>query len=159
MSGELREKQDGAEKKRLRVRVWLRMLSCSTVVEKRLRLRFVEQFDTTLPRFDVLATLKRYPQGATMGELSRALLVSGGNVTMLIRQLEADGLVTRAADKADKRTAIVKLTPLGSERFEVLAGAHHGWIENMLSGLSKAELNQLYQLLHKLKLSIAADKS
>jgi DNA-binding MarR family transcriptional regulator len=141
------------------VRVWLRLLSCSTIIEKRLRRRFTARFDTTLPRFDVLATLERRPEGVTMSELSRALLVSNGNVTALVRQLEALGLVSSRPDADDRRSSVVALTDKGRDHFADLASAHHGWIEAMFSGMSRSDHAALYRLLATLKLSIGAERS
>ena len=87
----LREKHEALGDGRNSVRLWLRLLSCAMIVEKRLKRRFADQFGTTLPRFDVLAALDRAPDGLTMGALSRALLVSNGNVTALVRTLVGDG--------------------------------------------------------------------
>lgn len=154
----LREKHDGALTARTDVRLWLRLLSCSTVIEKRLRRRFVAQFNTTLPRFDVMATLDRHPEGVTMGELSSAILVSNGNVTALVRQLESDGFAASKPAPDDRRSSIVMLTKQGREHFAQLAEAHHGWISRMLDGMSRDEKTALFNLLAVLKTSIAADK-
>lgn len=154
----LREKHDGALAERMDVRVWLRLLSCSTVIEKRLRRRFADRYGTTLPRFDVLATLDRQPDGVTMSELSRALLVSNGNVTALVRQLENDGFAVSRAAADDKRSSIVALTDAGRAHFGTLAEAHHRWIRTMLAGVSRDDLATLYRLLATLKTSIANDE-
>ncbi|AMK23226.1 MarR family winged helix-turn-helix transcriptional regulator [Sphingobium sp. TKS] len=151
----IREKHDGQLAGRMDVRVWLRLLSCSTIIEKRLRRRFADQYDTTLPRFDVLATLERHAGGVTMGELSRALLVSNGNVTALVRQLEGQGLVSTRSPDDDRRSSIVALTEQGRAHFAELAAAHHGWIKAMFAGVSGADLRTLYGLLATLKASIA----
>ena len=160
----LREKHDGAvsgaldnDRGRANVRLWLRLLSCAMVVEKRLKRRFADQFKTTLPRFDVLAALDRHPDGMTMGALSKSLLVSNGNVTALVQILVRDGLVTLVALPGDRRTTIVALTPAGRTRFATLAAAHHDWIDKWLGGLDGHERTSLYGLLGKLKDSIAED--
>lgn len=153
-----REKHDGALSDRANIRLWLRLLSCTTVIEKRVQRRLGEGYGSTLPRFDVLAALDRHPQGMTMGELSRALLVSNGNVTGLVRALERDGHVAIAPSPSDGRSSIVSLSAPGRAHFAELAAAHHGWIDAMLSGLDSAERDTLYALLGNLKQSIAADK-
>jgi DNA-binding MarR family transcriptional regulator len=155
----IREKHDGAPAAPMDVRVWLRLLSCSTTIEKRLRRRFTARFDTTLPRFDVLATLERRPEGLTMSELSQALLVSNGNVTALVRQLEGLGLVSSRLDPDDRRSSVVVLTYKGRNHFADLAAAHHGWIEAMFAGMSRSDQAALYRLLAALKQSIAAERS
>lgn len=154
----MREKHDGALASQTDVRVWLRLLSCSTIIEKRLRRRFIAQYDTTLPRFDVMATLERHPDGVTMSDLSRALLVSNGNVTALVRQLQSDGFVTGRPDPDDRRSMIVALTDPGRRHFAELAAAHRAWIKRMFAGMSRDDQMALFRLLATLKLSIAADE-
>ena len=112
----------------------------------------------TLPRFDVLATLARYPDGVSMGELSRALLVSNGNVTALVRQLETDELISSRPASDDRRSFIVALTPQGRRHFAELAAAHRSWIEGMFAGMPQDDQMALYELLATLKRSIAADE-
>jgi DNA-binding MarR family transcriptional regulator len=156
---QIREKHDGVLAGQMEVRLWLRLLSCSTVIEKRLRRRFIDQFKTTLPRFDVMATLARYPDGVSMGDLSRSLLVSNGNITTLVRQLESDGLVLSRPAAGDGRSSIVALTEQGSRHCDELAAAHRGWIEGMFQGMPQDEQTALYSLLATLKRSIAADEA
>lgn len=158
MTSRIREKHDGALAGRLDVRVWLRLLSCSTIIEKRLRRRFIAQYETTLPRFDVMAMLERHPEGVTMGELSRALLVSNGNVTSLVRQLEAEGFAASRPAAEDRRSQIVALTERGRHHFTDLAAAHHAWIKRMFAGMPQDDQRALYNLLAVLKASISADE-
>jgi DNA-binding MarR family transcriptional regulator len=157
MSDNIREKHGGPPAGRMDVRVWLRLISCSTIIEKRLRRRFVDRFDTTLPRFDVLAALERRPDGVTMSELSRALLVSNGNVTAIVRHLESDGLISSEASAEDKRSSVVAVTAKGRSHFAELAAAHHAWIKAAFAGMSRDEQAALYALLDKLKTSIGAE--
>ena len=136
------------------LRLWLRLLSCTTAIEKRLR-RGLDDHATTLPRFDVLAALDRAPDGLTLGALGRALLVSNGNMTGLVRTLEADGHLTLAPDPADRRATVARLTPGGRTHFAALARAHHGWVDAMFAGLGADKRAALYALLGELKHSIA----
>jgi enoyl-CoA hydratase/carnithine racemase len=82
-------------------------------VEKQVRSRLREQFDTTLPRFDLMAQLERAPDGLRMNELSRRMMVTGGNVTGITDQLVAEGLVERIDVAGDRRAYRVRLTPKG----------------------------------------------
>ncbi|RZF63522.1 MarR family transcriptional regulator [Sphingomonas populi] len=138
------------------VRMWLRMLSCTMVIEKRLRRRFIDQYKTTLPRFDVLAALDRRAEGMTMGDLSQMLLVSNGNVTAIVRQLQESGFVAVEAAEHDRRSLIATLTPKGTTHFAELAVAHHHWIEEMLGDVPEEVLQQLFDRLATVKTSIAA---
>jgi DNA-binding MarR family transcriptional regulator len=151
------DKHGGSVAGRTDVRLWLRLLSCSTVVEKRLRRRFAERFDTTLPRFDVMAALDRHREGMTMGELSRALLVSNGNVTALVRQLHSQAMVSLEAAPGDRRSQVVTLTSAGIDHFAQLAAAHHAWIGAMLADVPADQQAQLFTLLGAVKASIARE--
>jgi DNA-binding MarR family transcriptional regulator len=156
-TGSLREKHDGALDDRGSVRLWLRLLTCTTVIEKRLKRRFADQYGVTLPRFDVMAALDRHPEGMTMGQLSQALLVSNGNVTGVVQVLVRDRYVSLAPSPTDGRSSVARLTQLGRECFAGLAEAHHEWIDAMLAGLGREERTRLHQLLGLLKDSLAAE--
>ena len=157
MKATLREKHDGALDDRSEVRLWLRLLSCAMVIEKRLKRRFADRFGTTLPRFDVLAALDRHPEGMTMGALSRSLLVSAGNVTALVQSLAAEGQVALTPSPTDGRASIVTLTHAGAAHFATLAEAHHEWVSAMFEGMSRQQRDMLFDLLGAAKLSIAAN--
>ncbi len=151
----IREKHDGKLGRSASVRLWLRLLSCTMVIEKQVRRGFADQFDTTLPRFDVLAALARHPEGMTMSALSRSLLVSNGNVTGLVQKLVHDGYATLVTSPEDRRASVARLNDAGIAYFEALADAHHGWIDDMLCGLSPSERKALFELLGGLKVSLA----
>jgi len=150
----IREKHDGALADRSSVRLWLRLLSCAMAIEKDVQRRFSAR-GATLARFDVLAALDRSRQGMTMGALSRALLVSNGNVTQLVQKLARDGLVRMTTSPADRRASIVRLTPKGRAEFGGLAAAHHDWIDALVAGMDAPARENLYQALGDLKRSIA----
>jgi DNA-binding MarR family transcriptional regulator len=136
------------------VRLWLRLYSCTAAIEKQVQRSFAGQ-GTTLARFDLLAALDRQSEGMTMGALSRALLVSNGNVTQLVQKLAKDGLVRIAPSPADRRASIVRLTAKGRADFAGLAAAHHDWIDGLLAGMDAGARETLYQGLGDLKRAIA----
>lgn len=138
------------------LRVWLRLLSCTTLIENQVSSRLRSEFETTLPRFDLMAQLARSPDGVTMGELSQQLMVSGGNVTGITDNLERDGLVERITPPKDRRAKLVRLTPKGRAVFEQMAAVHACWIEEWMGSLTEQEQHLLYTLLGKLKHSISA---
>jgi DNA-binding MarR family transcriptional regulator len=138
------------------LKLWLRMLSCTYRIEGAIRQRLRTAFSTTLARFDLMAQLERHPGGLSMGELSQRLMVTGGNVTGLTDQLEAEGLVERSAHPSDRRSWNVALTPAGRRQFRRMAAAHEQWVIELLSGLSAAEKAQVHALLATLKLHLSA---
>ncbi|WP_309083055.1 MarR family transcriptional regulator [Chelativorans sp.] len=131
-----------------RLRLWIRMLRTTRIVEGELRERLKRDFDSTLPRFDVMSALYREPEGMLMTDLSRFLLVSNGNVTGIVDRLVADGYVARAKREGDKRTSVVRLTPAGTAFFEKMAAAHERWIAELLGGIGTAEVRRLSEMLH-----------
>jgi DNA-binding MarR family transcriptional regulator len=132
------------------LRLWLRLLTCTQLIERHVRLRLRGRFGTTLPRFDLMSQLERHPRGLKMNELSRRLMVTGGNVTGIVDQLAKEGLVERTAD-TDRRAFRVRLTRAGERAFAEMARAHEEWIVQILAGLSKREHGELFALLAKVK--------
>jgi DNA-binding MarR family transcriptional regulator len=139
----------------LPIRTWLALFSAVKQIETVVRVNLRETFDSTLPRFDLLAQLYRAPDGMTMGELSAKLMVTNGNVTGLIARLAAEDLVERLQDTGDRRIQRVRLSPKGRRVFDAMAPANQGWISSVMADLSEAEMQQLHALLTKLKTSVA----
>ena len=135
------------------LRLWLRLLTCTQLVEKQVRTQLREQFDTTLPRFDLMAQLERNPDGLKMNELSRRMMVTGGNVTGITDQLVTEGLVERMEVDGDRRAYRVRLTARGHKVFGEMARQHEGWIVAAFEALSPREVESFYKLLGKVKQS------
>lgn len=136
------------------LRLWLRMLSCTTLIEDRIRQKLRDEFSTTLPRFDLLAQLEKNPQGLTMGELSKRMMISGGNVTAIVDQLESEGTVVRQIGATDRRSYQVIMTPTGRQSFSRMAQVHEEWIVELFAELTERDQSGLNDLLGKLKTSI-----
>ena len=136
------------------LRLWLRLLTCSTMVETEIRRRLREDFDTTLPRFDLLAQLERAPQGMTLSEVSRRMMVSNGNITGLVDRLVESGQVSRTTLPTDRRVQMIQLTPKGREEFSRMARAHEDWIADLFADLPSERIDDLLTLLGTLKASV-----
>lgn len=137
------------------LRLWLRLLGCHNQMEGTLCTRLRDSFDTTLPRFDLVSQLYRYPEGLKMRDVSRLLMVTGGNVTGLTDRLVEDGLVMRRDDPNDRRAYFISLTPKGKAMFAKMAAQHEEWVSSLLSILDESEQRQLAKLLDKLKNRLA----
>ncbi|HYI87836.1 MAG TPA: MarR family transcriptional regulator [Burkholderiales bacterium] len=133
------------------LRIWLRLLTCTQLIERRVRSGLREEFATTLPRFDLMAQLERHRDGLKMNELSRLLMVTGGNITAIVDQLEKEGQVERLDDSADRRAFRIRLTRAGEKSFTEMARAHEQWVVELLAGLTRKEHDELLKLLAKLK--------
>ena len=133
------------------LRIWLRLHTCTQLIERQVRSRLRGQFDTTLPRFDLMAQLERHREGLKMNELSRLLMVTGGNVTAIVDQLEKEGLVERLDEPADRRAFRIRLTRTGEKSFAEMARAHEEWVVELLAGLSRRDQEDLLRLLARVK--------
>jgi DNA-binding MarR family transcriptional regulator len=142
VSAPLRVRKPEADSK-ARLRLWVRLLRASRLIESAARERLKSQFNATLPRFDVMAALYRQPDGMLMSEISRFLMVSNGNVTGIVDRLVADGFVVRAQRNGDRRTSFISLTRKGRAVFAEMAAAHEKWVDELLRSVSARDADQL----------------
>jgi len=134
------------------LRLWLRLLTCCNLIEGDIRGRLRTEYETTLPRFDLMAQLHRAPEGMKMSELSRHMMVTNGNITGITDQLEKEGLVQRNKVLTDRRSSLIKLTAKGRRIFKKMASSHEQWIQDLLAGLSEKSRKNLFEALGELKL-------
>ena len=136
------------------LKLWLRLLACTTQIETEIRRRLRVHFDISLARFDYMAQLFRHRDGVKMNQLSRQLMVTTGNVTGLTDELERDDLVRRENDPSDRRAWRVSLTPKGKRMFETMAHEHEKWILELFAGLDAKTVQQLHQTLGQLRVQM-----
>ncbi|PZO78094.1 MAG: MarR family transcriptional regulator [Mesorhizobium amorphae] len=136
------------------LRLWLRLLTCSTLVENEVRRRLRDEFGTTLPRFDLMAQLERAPDGMVIGDLSKRMMVSPGNMTDLVDRMVDAGHLVRSSPPNDRRVQIIALTPEGHAFFRRMADRHSVWIGEFFAGLPSPAIASLTQELGTLKQSI-----
>jgi DNA-binding MarR family transcriptional regulator len=140
--------QDADTKK---LALWLRLITNSNIIEKEIRNLFRSEFSVTLPRFDLMSTLYREQGGLTMGELSKRLLVSNGNVTGIVERLKKEGLVKRWVLPTDRRIYSVGLTPKGRTDFKIMADRHKEWIADILGGMQDDDLIPMIQMMDRIR--------
>jgi DNA-binding MarR family transcriptional regulator len=141
------------------LRLWLRLFTCSQLIERAIRVRLRREFSTTLPRFDLMAQLERNPNGLRMGELSKRLMVTSGNITGLTDQLVSEGLVRRRPISGDRRASAVLLTTKGKRAFDAMASAHEQWVIDLLADLTVTERRSLHALLGRAKAAVRLSRS
>ena len=142
----------------LSLKLWLRLLACSTQVETEVRQRLRSGFGISLARFDYLAQLHRHAEGLSMSTLSRYLMVTGGNVTALTDELEREGLVQRDSDPDDRRSWRLRMTAAGRKAFDRIAREHEQWVIELFAGLDTAQKQTLYEGLGRLRVQMAASQ-
>jgi DNA-binding MarR family transcriptional regulator len=136
------------------LRLWLRLFTCNMLVEGEVRGRLRERFDVTLPRFDLMAQLERSPEGLTLGELSRRLMVSNGNITGLVQRLVDSGHLSRVPHPTDRRVSYVRMTGAGHDAFAEMAAEHAAWIADLFADMPASDQRTLLRLLGQLKQSV-----
>lgn len=130
------------------VSLWFRLLGCHARMLTELRRELDTR--TTLARFDLLASLHR-GDGQTLAALSRALLVTAGNVTGLVDRAERDGLVARRPDPSDRRSSRVWLTRKGRALIRELLPLHARQVHELIGGLPARDRRELRRLLGGLR--------
>jgi len=156
MQPDLKDETTTASKERLRL--WLRFLKASSTIEATLRENLRQEFETTLPRFDVMAALSRFEDGLKMSQLSDVLRVSNGNVTGIVDRLSKDGFLVRVPVPGDRRASLVRLTKRGQEEFQQQAMAHEAWVNDMLRDFSPEAAHDISQRLEQLESSLQKDR-
>src|ERR1700676_154978 len=135
------------------IRLWLRLLTCTTLIEGEVRSRLRERFDVTLPRFDLMAQLDRAPDGMTLSDVSKRMMVSNGNVTGLVERLVESGHLDRRTSDSDRRVQVIRLTKNGRHAVRKMVGEHESWIADIFSDLIRKDVRELMRLLAKTKAS------
>ncbi|MGB3273844.1 MAG: MarR family transcriptional regulator [Xanthobacteraceae bacterium] len=135
------------------LRLWLRLLTCTTLIEGEVRRRLRERFGVTLPRFDLMAQLDKVPGGMTLSDVSKRMMVSNGNVTGLVERLVESGHIDRRTSETDRRVQMIRLTRLGRADFRKMAAEHETWIADLFAGLGDQDVRDLMRLLGRTKAS------
>lgn len=135
------------------LRLWLRLLTCTNLVETKIRSYLRTEFSTTLPRFDLMAQLLTTPDGIKMSDLSRLMMVTNGNITGITDQLEKEGMVERIKVPTDRRSSLIRLTAKGQRQFKKMAQEHEKWVQSLFGGLSENNRKHLFDALGELKLT------
>lgn len=104
----------------------------------------------SLAQFAVLEAL--YHKGEmSIREITRVILSTPGNMTVVIRNLEREGLIATQTRPEDRRSTLAAITPLGAEKIRALFPGHLRDLEEAFSPLSGTEKEVLLGLLKKLK--------
>tara|TARA_A100001011_G_scaffold396778_1_gene495683 strand:- start:2236 stop:2775 length:540 start_codon:yes stop_codon:yes gene_type:complete len=140
----------------LDLRIWIRLLTCTHLIEKRVRKNLRDSFNTTLPRFDALVQIDRTPDGQPMRELSNRMMVTNGNITPLVDRLVNEDLIKRDPSSEDRRVQHISLTQNGKEAVDEMIPAHSSWVNNLMSNMGRNQASDLLTLLGELKESILA---
>jgi DNA-binding MarR family transcriptional regulator len=106
--------------------------------------------------YGTLAPLRRAgePFALTPTELARHRMMTSGGMTAAIDRLERKGLVERAANPADRRGSLVRLTEEGRRVVDEAMTRHVAVEQDLVAALDHAEREHLRLLLHKLLIGV-----
>lgn len=144
------------KKQDLALTMWVKLARAYSTFSKK-SLENIRSFNLTEPQFSVLESLGHLGS-MKIGTLCTKQLVSGGNMTLVVDNLEKEGLVERIYNKEDRRTITVQLTPKGLTLFEEIFSQHAKHIEKLASVLSEKEQEDLAKLLKKLGTGLSGTK-
>lgn len=136
----------------LALSLWVKLARASATLGK-LTAENIKQFGLTEPQFAVLECLGHLGSHK-LGDLSKKMLFSGGNTTVVVDNLEKENIVERIHSKEDRRAIFVQLTPKGKKLFDKIFIRHAEFITKTVSVLSEREQETLAQLLKKFGLAI-----
>ncbi|MFC4351205.1 MarR family winged helix-turn-helix transcriptional regulator [Fodinicurvata halophila] len=136
------------------VALWPSLMACHNLISGEIRLRLRRKYSLTLPRYELMAQLNAQEEGLSMGELSRRLMVSNGNITGITDRLVSEDLVVRYSLPSDRRTHYVKLTPKGQEILQAISKSYNEWLEEFLEGIGPDQAGELDRLLRLLRHSV-----
>ncbi len=136
------------------LKLWLRLNACNNLIQNELRNVLRAQFQTTLPRFELMAQLSSAPQGLRMGELSERLMVSNGNITTITMQLERDDLIERILNREDRRSTFIRLTPKGKKLLTKMVKAYDKCLADSFAKFSDTNAKKLQKSLADFKTAL-----
>jgi DNA-binding MarR family transcriptional regulator len=100
----------------------------------------------TLPHFEVLICLNS-GEGISQQDLSERLMLTKGNICVIVQKMEAAGLIERLPDPVDQRLHRLYMTDAGRCLVAKAMPAHRALAEEIMSGLNPAEQKMLHGLL------------
>jgi DNA-binding MarR family transcriptional regulator len=138
-----------------RLRAWVQLARTFYRMQRKIIWALAE-LRITLPQFDVLATL-RFSEGVTQQELAERLLVTKGNVCVVLDRLERLGWVQRRPDPKDARANRLHLTAAGKRKIGAVLPEHDERVLDSMRQLSDPDVRSLRRLLEALEAGIGKE--
>jgi DNA-binding MarR family transcriptional regulator len=136
-------------------RLWLQLITCSSLVEAEIRRRLRDRFDFTQARFDLLAQLAQSKTSMALSDVSRQMMVSQSNITSLTNRLVQSGHIRRTTSPTDRRVQIISLTAHGRAAFLKMASQRTKWVAELFANVPAKNRATLVKDLAGLKQSVA----
>lgn len=138
-----------------RFRNWIALVRAEKAVVRELT-RVLQPLNLKIAQLDVLMNLYRHP-GMSQHDVARRLLVGRSNITMLLPQLEKQGLLRREGDAKDKRVMRLFLTAEGEALLMKALEAYTGLIDRVMAQSSTAECDQVGAVMNRVSEMLKED--
>jgi MarR family 2-MHQ and catechol resistance regulon transcriptional repressor len=135
--------------------MWVKLQRASAIFHKK-NAEHLKNFGVTAAQYAVIECLGHLGP-MLMGELCKKMLVSGGNMTVVVDNLVKEGLVERVPSDGDRRAIMVRFTPKGQKIFDDSFVKHAGYLTEMASVITSQEQEELGRLLRKLGCNLQED--
>lgn len=143
---------DGTDDEVLALDAYIKLMRCTSVLTAQLQ-RSLKERGLTVSQLGVLEALHHLGP-MCQRDVGRKLLLSGGNITTVVNNLEKRGLVRRVRGQEDRRYVQLQLTDAGMAFIADLFPGHAERIAGLMGGLDADELQQFGELARKLGRSI-----
>lgn len=150
---QMKTTQKYGKKADLALSLWVKLARASDTLAM-LTSKDIDRTGLTVSQFGIIETLGHLGP-MKIGEMCSKKLTTGGNMTVVIDNLEKLGLVERSKDADDRRAYVVRLTPKGDLKFKEMFPSHAEVVEDLVwSALNENEINEMSILLKKLGCSL-----
>lgn len=134
------------------VDVTLHLIRTADIIRSEIYTHLFEESGLSEGKFSLLMTLRAHSQPMTVRELAESLGVADPTISIMIKRMlgEADPLIRRIANPADKRSILITLTETGNALIDAALPKHLTEIARFSAPLNSVERDTLVSLLKKL---------
>lgn len=132
-----------------RFRNWIALVRAEKAVVRELT-RALAPLDLKIGQLDVMMNIYRHP-GMSQQDVARRLLIGRSNITMLLPQLEAQGLIRREGDKKDKRVMRLFLTDEGEARLLEALTVYTKLIDRVMAQSTPAQCDAMGEQMRRIE--------
>jgi len=130
------------------MKIWIQLFRSFTKIRAK-ELKYIQSFDLTMMQFQVLEVL--YHRGdLSVGSITSLTMSTPGNITVVVKNLSKDGLISSTKSDKDKRTSFLCITEKGKEIIENMFPGHAKNFEGYFEVLTDEEKETMFNLLRKL---------
>lgn len=128
----------------------LEIMEASELIHSRIQQVLERQYQISEGKLRVMIILHQHQDGISPSTLALRAGVTKATISVMLRRMQRDDLITMLPAPDDKRGKIAQLTPTGRAYVDTILPEHYARISRMMSALTEAEQHELIHLLEKL---------